>query len=65
VLGNIKIFPLFLSVRQASLDNPLRLWRADSMWRVWGLQLNKDRDVGRIHGCGVNTFDIEPVEARQ
>lgn len=32
--------------------------------RVLGLELNKDRDVERIHGSGVNTLDIEPVEAR-
>ena len=33
-------------------------------YRVLGLELNKDRDVERIHGSGVNTLDIEPVEGR-
>lgn len=32
--------------------------------RVLSLELNKDRDVERIHGSGVNTLDIEPVEGR-
>ncbi|XP_038315312.1 DNA excision repair protein ERCC-8 isoform X5 [Canis lupus familiaris] len=54
----------FLSARQAGLDHPLRLRRAESTRRVLGLELNKDRDVERIHGSGVNTLDIEPVEAR-
>ncbi|XP_042795664.1 DNA excision repair protein ERCC-8 isoform X2 [Panthera onca] len=54
----------FLSARQTGLDDPLRLRRAESTRRVLGLELNKDRDVERIHGSGVNTLDIEPVEAR-
>ncbi|XP_059031043.1 DNA excision repair protein ERCC-8 isoform X3 [Mustela nigripes] len=54
----------FLLARQAGLDDPLRLRRAESTRRVLGLELNKDRDVERIHGSGVNTLDIEPVEAR-
>lgn len=32
--------------------------------RVLGLELNKDRDIERIHDNGVNTLDIEPVEGR-
>ncbi|NWX19475.1 ERCC8 protein, partial [Aegotheles bennettii] len=32
--------------------------------RVLSLELNKDRDVERIHGSGINTLDIEPVEGR-
>lgn len=33
-------------------------------FRVLSLELNKDRDVERIHGSGINTLDIEPVEGR-
>ncbi|XP_008172702.1 DNA excision repair protein ERCC-8 isoform X4 [Chrysemys picta bellii] len=54
----------FISARQAGLDDPLRLRRAESTRRVLSLELNKDRDVERIHGSGVNTLDIEPVEGR-
>ncbi|XP_057350929.1 DNA excision repair protein ERCC-8 isoform X4 [Manis pentadactyla] len=54
----------FLSARQAGLDEPLRLRRAVSTRRILGLELNKDRDVERIHGSGINTLDIEPVEGR-
>ncbi|XP_074808692.1 DNA excision repair protein ERCC-8 isoform X3 [Natator depressus] len=54
----------FISARQAGLDDPLRLRRAESTRRVLSLELNKDRDVERIHGTGVNTLDIEPVEGR-
>ncbi|KAB1281052.1 DNA excision repair protein ERCC-8 [Camelus dromedarius] len=54
----------FLSARQTGLDDPLRLQRVESTRRVWGLELNKDRDVERIHGSGVNTLDIEPIEGR-
>uniref|UniRef100_A0ACB8EPZ6 Uncharacterized protein n=1 Tax=Sphaerodactylus townsendi TaxID=933632 RepID=A0ACB8EPZ6_9SAUR len=32
--------------------------------RVLSLELNKDKDVERIHGSGVSTLDIEPVEGR-
>lgn len=32
--------------------------------RVLSLELNKDRDVERIHGSGINSLDIEPVEGR-
>uniref|UniRef100_A0A8C5THY6 Uncharacterized protein n=1 Tax=Malurus cyaneus samueli TaxID=2593467 RepID=A0A8C5THY6_9PASS len=32
--------------------------------RVLSLELNKDRDVERIHGSGINTLDIEPIEGR-
>ncbi|MBN3312389.1 ERCC8 protein, partial [Atractosteus spatula] len=32
--------------------------------RVLSLELNKDRDVERIHSNGVNTLDIEVVEGR-
>nr|XP_033793502.1 DNA excision repair protein ERCC-8-like [Geotrypetes seraphini]XP_033793508.1 DNA excision repair protein ERCC-8-like [Geotrypetes seraphini]XP_033793515.1 DNA excision repair protein ERCC-8-like [Geotrypetes seraphini]XP_033793520.1 DNA excision repair protein ERCC-8-like [Geotrypetes seraphini]XP_033793526.1 DNA excision repair protein ERCC-8-like [Geotrypetes seraphini] len=54
----------FLSSRQLGLDDSLRLRRAESTRRVLSLELNKDRDVERIHGSGVNTLDIEPVEGR-
>ncbi|XP_021235477.1 DNA excision repair protein ERCC-8 isoform X2 [Numida meleagris] len=54
----------FISARQAGLDDPLRLRRAESTRRVLSLELNKDRDVERIHGSGINTLDIEPVEGR-
>ncbi|XP_054343819.1 DNA excision repair protein ERCC-8 isoform X3 [Pongo pygmaeus] len=54
----------FLSARQTGLEDPLRLRRAESTRRVLGLELNKDRDVERIHGGGINTLDIEPVEGR-
>lgn len=32
--------------------------------RVLSLKLNPDRDVDRIHGNGINTIDIDPVEGR-
>ncbi|NWZ62211.1 ERCC8 protein, partial [Acrocephalus arundinaceus] len=32
--------------------------------RVLSLELNKDRDVERIQGSGINSLDIEPVEGR-
>ncbi|XP_074241768.1 DNA excision repair protein ERCC-8 isoform X2 [Saimiri boliviensis] len=54
----------FLSARQTGLEDPLRLRRAASTRRVLGLELNKDRDVERVHGGGINTLDIEPVEGR-
>ncbi|EDM10309.1 excision repair cross-complementing rodent repair deficiency, complementation group 8 (predicted), isoform CRA_c [Rattus norvegicus] len=54
----------FLSARQSGLEDPLRLRRAQSTRRVLGLELNKDRDVERVHCSGVNTLDIEPVEGR-
>nr|XP_033796589.1 DNA excision repair protein ERCC-8-like [Geotrypetes seraphini]XP_033796598.1 DNA excision repair protein ERCC-8-like [Geotrypetes seraphini] len=54
----------FLSSRQLGLDDALRLRRAERTRRVLSLELNKDRDVERIHGSGVNTLDIEPVEGR-
>ncbi|KAF5912048.1 hypothetical protein HPG69_003322, partial [Diceros bicornis minor] len=40
------------------------LFPSFNFYRVLGLELNKDRDVERIHGSGVNTLDIEPVEGR-
>lgn len=54
----------YLSSRQAGLDDPLRLRRAESTRRVLSLQLNPDRDVDRIHGNGINTIDIDVVEGR-
>uniref|UniRef100_A0A667XAV1 DNA excision repair protein ERCC-8 n=1 Tax=Myripristis murdjan TaxID=586833 RepID=A0A667XAV1_9TELE len=54
----------FLTARQAGLDDPLRLRRAESTRRVLSLQLNHDRDVDRIHGNGINTIDIEVIEGR-
>ncbi|XP_027647042.1 DNA excision repair protein ERCC-8 isoform X5 [Falco biarmicus] len=53
-----------LLARQAGIDDPVRLRRTTSTWRVLSLELNKDRDVERIHGTGINTLDIEPVEGR-
>ncbi|KAH0627963.1 hypothetical protein JD844_008577 [Phrynosoma platyrhinos] len=54
----------FISARQAGLDDPLRLRRAESTRRVLSLELNKDKDIERIHGSGINTLDIEPIENR-
>ncbi|XP_043919750.1 DNA excision repair protein ERCC-8 [Protopterus annectens] len=54
----------FLSSRQIGIEDPLRLKRAEATRRVLCLELNKDRDVQRIHGGGVNSLDIEPVERR-
>ncbi|KAM9093912.1 DNA excision repair protein ERCC-8 isoform 1-T1 [Sarcophilus harrisii] len=54
----------FLEARQAGLDDPGRLRRAEATRRVLKLELNKDREVERIHSNGVNTLDIEPVEGR-
>ncbi|KAM6304071.1 DNA excision repair protein ERCC-8 isoform 2-T2 [Podargus strigoides] len=54
----------FISARQVGLDDPARLRRVESTRRVLSLQLNKDRDVERIHGNGINTLDIELVEGR-
>ncbi|XP_075382516.1 DNA excision repair protein ERCC-8 isoform X2 [Mycteria americana] len=53
-----------ISARQAGLDDPVRLRRAECTRRVLSLELNKDRDVERIHASGINTLDIEPVEGR-
>ncbi|XP_075054877.1 DNA excision repair protein ERCC-8 [Mixophyes fleayi] len=50
--------------RRCGLDNPIRLSRAESTRRVLSLELNKDRDVERMHENGINTLDIEPVEGR-
>ncbi|KAM4616059.1 DNA excision repair protein ERCC-8 isoform 1-T1 [Polymixia lowei] len=54
----------FLIARQAGLDEPLRLQRAETTRRALSLELNHDRDVERIHGNGVNTIDIEVIEGR-
>uniref|UniRef100_A0A8C5DZH6 DNA excision repair protein ERCC-8 n=1 Tax=Gouania willdenowi TaxID=441366 RepID=A0A8C5DZH6_GOUWI len=54
----------FLTARQAGLDDPLRLRRAESTRRVLGLTLNPDRDVDRIHANGVNAIDIDAIEGR-
>uniref|UniRef100_A0A3Q3G6A8 DNA excision repair protein ERCC-8 n=1 Tax=Kryptolebias marmoratus TaxID=37003 RepID=A0A3Q3G6A8_KRYMA len=54
----------FLTARQAGLDDPLRLRRAESTRRVLSLKLNPDRDVDRVHGNGINTIDIETIEGR-
>nr|XP_060617512.1 DNA excision repair protein ERCC-8 [Anolis sagrei ordinatus] len=54
----------FLSARQAGLDDPLRLRRAESTRRVLSLEINKDKYVERIHESGVNTLDIEHIENR-
>ncbi|MEQ2298412.1 DNA excision repair protein ERCC-8 [Ameca splendens] len=54
----------FLSARQAGLDDPLRLRRAESTRRVLSLTLNPDRDVDRVHGNGINTIDIDAIEGR-
>uniref|UniRef100_A0AAY5KYX8 DNA excision repair protein ERCC-8 n=1 Tax=Esox lucius TaxID=8010 RepID=A0AAY5KYX8_ESOLU len=54
----------FLTARQAGLDDPLRLKRAETTRRVLSLELNHDRDVDRIHSNGINTIDIEVIEGR-
>ncbi|XP_061474747.1 DNA excision repair protein ERCC-8 isoform X4 [Rhineura floridana] len=54
----------YISARQAGLDDPLKLRRAEATRRVLSLELNKDKDIERIHGSGINTLDIEPVESR-
>ncbi|KAM4810208.1 DNA excision repair protein ERCC-8 [Rhinophrynus dorsalis] len=54
----------FLWARQTGLDSPIRLRRAETTRRVLSLELNKDRDVERIHENGINTLDIESVEGR-
>ncbi|KAM3847215.1 DNA excision repair protein ERCC-8 isoform 2-T2 [Vipera latastei] len=54
----------FLSARQVGVDDPLRLRRAEATRRVLSLELNKNNDVERIHGSGINTLDIEPIENR-
>uniref|UniRef100_A0A4W3KHK9 DNA excision repair protein ERCC-8 n=1 Tax=Callorhinchus milii TaxID=7868 RepID=A0A4W3KHK9_CALMI len=53
-----------LSARQGGFNEPLTLRRAESTRRVLNLELNKDRDVQRIHGSGVNTIDIDPIEGK-
>lgn len=54
----------FLWSRICGLDSPVRLTRAEATRRVLSLDLNKDRNVERIHENGINTLDIEPVEGR-
>ncbi|XP_066472225.1 DNA excision repair protein ERCC-8 isoform X1 [Tiliqua scincoides] len=54
----------FISGRQTGLDDPLRLRRAEATRRVLSLELNKNKDIQRIHASGVSTLDIEPVEGR-
>ncbi|XP_075323871.1 DNA excision repair protein ERCC-8 isoform X3 [Odontesthes bonariensis] len=54
----------FLTARQAGLDDPLRLRRAESTRRVLSLKLNPERDVDRVHGNGINTIDIDAIEGR-
>lgn len=46
------------------LEDFFCFWRVELIWRVLGLELNKDRDVERIYGGGINIFDIEFVEGR-
>lgn len=61
------IFPTmlgFLWSRLCGLDSPIRLERAETTRRVLSLELNKDRDVERMHENGINTLDIEPIEGR-
>uniref|UniRef100_A0A8C5QKW3 DNA excision repair protein ERCC-8 n=1 Tax=Leptobrachium leishanense TaxID=445787 RepID=A0A8C5QKW3_9ANUR len=53
-----------LWARLCGLDNPVRLRRAEATRRVLSLDLNKDRDVERLHENGINTLDIDPVEGR-
>lgn len=54
----------FLWSRLCGLDSPVRLTRAEATRRVLSLELNKDRDVERMHENGINTLDIDPVEGR-
>ncbi|XP_043545294.1 DNA excision repair protein ERCC-8 isoform X3 [Chiloscyllium plagiosum] len=53
-----------LAARQSGCDDPLRVRRAECTRRVVNLELNKDRDVQRIHGSGINTLDIDPVDGK-
>ncbi|XP_074669550.1 DNA excision repair protein ERCC-8 isoform X1 [Strix aluco] len=53
-----------LWARQIGLGDPVRLRRAEATRRVLHLELNKDRDVERIHKSGINSLDIETVEGR-
>ncbi|CAH2301174.1 DNA excision repair ERCC-8 [Pelobates cultripes] len=53
-----------LWARICGLDSPVSLRRAETTRRVLSLELNKDRDVERIHENGINTLDIDPVEGR-
>ncbi|XP_072262019.1 DNA excision repair protein ERCC-8 [Pyxicephalus adspersus] len=50
--------------RVCGLDSPVHLTRAEATRRVLSLELNKDRDVERMHENGINTLDIDPVEGR-
>ncbi|CAI9536397.1 unnamed protein product [Staurois parvus] len=54
----------FLWSRISGLDSPVRLTRAEATRRVLSLELNKDRNVERMHENGINALDIEPVEGR-
>ncbi|KAG9480043.1 hypothetical protein GDO78_011844 [Eleutherodactylus coqui] len=54
----------FLWSRLCGLDTPVRLRRVESTRRVLSLELNKDRDVERMHENGINSLDIDPVEGR-
>ncbi|NP_001088973.1 excision repair cross-complementation group 8 S homeolog isoform X1 [Xenopus laevis] len=54
----------FLWARQTGQDSPVQLQRAEATRRILSLELNKDRDVERMHENGINTLDIEPVEGR-
>lgn len=53
-----------LAARRSGCDDPLRVKRAESTRRVLNLELNNDRDVQRIHGSGINSLDIDPVEQK-
>ncbi|XP_068135171.1 DNA excision repair protein ERCC-8 [Hyperolius riggenbachi] len=54
----------FLWSRLCGVDSNVRLSRAEATRRVLTLELNKDRDVQRMHENGINALDIEPVENR-
>lgn len=54
----------FLWSRLCGIDNPVRLSRAEATRRVLSLDLNKNKDVERVHENGINVLDIEPVEGR-
>ncbi|XP_033737189.1 DNA excision repair protein ERCC-8-like [Pecten maximus] len=54
----------FLADRQSGLDDPLVMRRAESTRRSYALDLSKRRDFEVVHLGGINSLDIDPVEAR-
>lgn len=54
----------FLSGRQAGLDDPRVLRRAETTRRAYALDLSRQRDFEVVHLGGINSLDIDPVESR-